>query len=529
MAGGRILDSAAVVLAMAVALGATPGCGDDTTSGGSQTDTTQSPTTTGEDSTTTVGITTSGITASGVGSGDADSTTGADDTTGDPDSSTGPMIECGNGVIEGDEVCDAAELSGETCESQGFDGGRLQCAEDCTGYDDSGCTYFTCGNNTAEGKEPCDGTDLAGATCQSEGFDSGALACDGRCQIDTSGCGVCGNVIVDGDEVCDDIVLFGETCESQGFDSGQLACQPDCLTYDTTGCGTCGNDLIDGAEDCDTMQLGGATCVSAGFDSGTIGCAADCAFDTEGCGICGNTVIDGDELCDTDTVPPGQTCVTEGFDSGLLSCAAGCAAYDTSGCGICGNGVVDGFETCDDGNMIDDDGCPNDCGGGQRVVFVTSQMFTGNLGGLLGADAECQALATAAGLPGVFMAWLGTDTEGPNTRMTPSTTPYVRVDGVQVAPDWAGLIDGNLDAPINVTELGGPVPIGNTSCGGGGFPTVWSSVSSNGTTLGDACANWTSEAPSSRWGRADETTGSWSSWCFGGVCNWISPIYCIQQ
>ena len=105
----------------------------------------------------------------------------------------------------------------------------------------------------------------------------------------------------------------------------------------------------------------------------------------------------------------------------------------------------------------------------------------------------------------------------------------MRVDGVQVADNWADLIDGSLDAPINVTETGGPVPIGNTNCAGGGFPTVWSGTNSNGTSGGDTCGNFAANAGSGRWGRADETTGSWTSWCFGGDCNWVSPIYCVQQ
>ena len=276
------------------------------------------------------------------------------------------------------------------------------------------------------------------------------------------------------------------------------------------------------------MQLGGADCAAAGFDSGTIGCENDCSFDTEGCGICGNGVIDGDELCDTLAVT-GASCVSQGFDSGQLTCQGSCGAYDTSACGICGNGVVDGYEDCDDGDIIDDDECPNDCGGYSRIVFVSSQMFDGNLGGLLGADAQCQALASAAGLSGTYMAWLSTVGESPSTRMTQSPDPYVRVDGVEVAPNWAGLVDGTLSAPINVTELGGPAPIGNTTCAGGGFPTVWSATNSNGTSAGNACANWTSTAGSGLWGQADVTDSTWTNWCSGGICSWVSPIYCVEQ
>jgi hypothetical protein len=501
-------------------------CGDDSTPGSSASSSDGGDTTT-QGTTMVVDPTTSG--ASESGSGDGSATVAVDDTLGSSGTaSTGPVLECGNGTLDGEEVCDGDELAGQTCESQGFDGGTLACAADCGAFDESGCVLVNCGDNTIAGREECDGTDLGEATCASQGFDSGPLACDARCLIDTGECGTCGNVIVDGDEVCDDIVLFGQTCESQGFDSGQLACAADCLTYETAGCGTCGNAVIDGAEDCDAAQLGGADCISAGFDSGTLGCENNCSFDSEGCGICGNGVVDGDELCDGLAVP-GATCVGQGFDSGLLTCQGSCGAYDTTSCGDCGNGVTDGYEDCDDGNMIDDDACPNDCGGYARTVFVSSVMFTGNLGGLLGADGQCQALANAAGLSGTYMAWLSTAAESPSTRMTQSVEPYVRVDGVEVAPNWAGLVDGTLAAPINVTETGGPAPIGNTSCAGGGFPTVWSATNFNGASGGNACANWTSTMGSGLWGQANATDSTWTSWCSGGLCDWLSPIYCVEQ
>src|SRR5690242_15690863 len=41
-----------------------------------------------------------------------------------------------------------------------------------------------------------------------------------------------------------------------------------------------------------------------------------------------------------------------------------------------------------------------------RRVFVTSKTYQGTLGGLAGADMECQKLADAANLGGTWMAWL---------------------------------------------------------------------------------------------------------------------------
>jgi hypothetical protein len=166
-----------------------------------------------------------------------------------------------------------------------------------------------------------------------------------------------------------------------------------------------------------------------------------------------------------------------------------------------------------------------------KTVFVTSTLYDGNMGGLAGADAKCQARAQAAGLTGNYKAWLSDANASPSTRFAQSAAPYKLVDGTVVANNWADLIDGSLVSKINKTELGGPVPIGNTSCAGGGFPTVWSNTTSAGISQGGgaSCSNWTSTGGGSAWGKADETGGLWSSWSGGGLCSWTSPLYCFQQ
>src|SRR5687768_3468798 len=79
---------------------------------------------------------------------------------------------------------------------------------------------------------------------------------------------------------------------------------------------------------------------------------------------------------------------------------------------------------------------PLSCGtGGPCLVFATSQKFTGNLGGVAGADRKCQDLATApgVGLPGTYMAWLSDSTNSPFTRFVKSPGPYQLVTGEKVA------------------------------------------------------------------------------------------------
>ncbi len=51
---------------------------------------------------------------------------------------------CSNNIKEGTEICDGTDLAGQTCISQGFDGGNLACLGDCTGFDTSSCYTISC-------------------------------------------------------------------------------------------------------------------------------------------------------------------------------------------------------------------------------------------------------------------------------------------------------------------------------------------------------------------------------------------------
>ncbi|MGA9724951.1 MAG: hypothetical protein WBQ86_21020 [Candidatus Binatus sp.] len=70
-----------------------------------------------------------------------------------------------------------------------------------------------------------------------------------------------------------------------------------------------------------------------------------------------------------------------------------------------------------------------------NTVFVTSNDFDGNLGGQTGADADCAAAATGAGLSGTFKALaLYLDTQrrgqaGHSARLRPHRRPAFRRPG----------------------------------------------------------------------------------------------------
>lgn len=195
------------------------------------------------------------------------------------------------------------------------------------------------------------------------------------------------------------------------------------------------------------------------------------------------------------------------------------SAAETTGTGTTGSAPTDKTT-----------GCETSCVGPPRVVFVSSQLYTGNLGGLAGADAKCQALADAVKLPGTYMAWLSDNSGSPATRMTRSTGPYVLPDGTQVAADWADLVDGMLDVPIGMTEQLGTPPLGSETCEDE-KPSVWTNTGADGKQIAadESCYNWTNTRGISTWGRADTSDFFWTSSCGPIPCQWPGLLYCFEQ
>jgi cysteine-rich repeat protein len=229
--------------------------------------------------------------------------------------------------------------------------------------------------------------------------------------------------------------------------------------------------------------------------------------------------------CGDGHVQAGVELCDDGPNNGMYGfCASGCMALGPR----CGDNEKNGPEECDDGNQTDDDACSNDCIA-PRLVFVTSAMFSGNLGGLAGADAKCAAVATELGKPGAqWRAWLSDDTGSPSTRMdTAFTGWYQLVDGTPVAHGWSDLTDGTLSAPINLTEHGTP----------SGEPLVaWSNTTPTGKAIsGEHCNNWTSSspAPKGRAGATNDTNVDWTDFTDEALnpitCSAGLHLYCFQD
>ena len=180
----------------------------------------------------------------------------------------------------------------------------------------------------------------------------------------------------------------------------------------------------------------------------------------------------------------------------------------------------------------------------RKLVFVTSAAYDGNLGGLSGADAKCNAAAASAGLPGTYKAWLSDSTASPSTRFTQSAVlPYRRVDGTLVARNWADLTDLILAAPINA--LAAPINVTESGSTLGTNQYAWTYTTFRGSEVVDLgpiflgglhCADWTSNARG-EYGIVgdpaddidDGTLGGWSVFDVA-VCDATGVhLFCFQQ
>ena len=87
----------------------------------------------------------------------------------------------------------------------------------------------------------------------------------------------------------------------------------------------------------------------------------------------------------------------------------------------------------------------------QTIVFLDFSCYTGDLGGLEGADAKCQQAAEDAGLPGIYKAWLSSAGEGNSAverLILPEYTEYVMPDGV--SPEAISPVNPTLPSQLVV-------------------------------------------------------------------------------
>jgi hypothetical protein len=163
------------------------------------------------------------------------------------------------------------------------------------------------------------------------------------------------------------------------------------------------------------------------------------------------------------------------------------------------------------------DDCNDTSATGCNRIFIMAVTNRGNLGGLTGADAQCQTYANAnLSTPGTFKAWLSSASVSASSRLTHATGDYIRVDGTVIANGWSDLTDGTLDNSI------------------GGGSIIWSNSTTNGSivdgTATGACSSWTSLSmtQSVSTGLGSSTTSTWTN-SSTLACNSSGNVYCIEQ
>lgn len=166
--------------------------------------------------------------------------------------------------------------------------------------------------------------------------------------------------------------------------------------------------------------------------------------------------------------------------------------------------------------------------------FVTSTMHSGNLGGLAGADAECQRLAAAVGAGNrtwrAYLSTQGTQSEpSVNARDRIGNGPWYNANGIMVAASLADL-HGDVQRDTNlinvrtaVTEAGDLVNgfgreeglpqehdmLTGSDSHGRAFPPGMSNQANDRT-----CNNWTSDSDDAHAmiGHHDRMSGWNTSW-----------------
>jgi hypothetical protein len=209
-----------------------------------------------------------------------------------------------------------------------------------------------------------------------------------------------------------------------------------------------------------------------------------------------NQDADQDGLCDQDDDP----CPTDPTNT------------DTDGDGAC-----DDTDPCPTLNPDDPDG-DGACGTTYKV-FLSATAWTGNLGGISGADSKCAAEAATAGLSGRWFAWVSTPAQGARARFAAQgvTGPWKRTDGLPVAVNLSDLADGALANPIQRNQHGAAVS-GN----------AWTGTLANAEPDLAHCSSWTAGTAGSLGGQGSSSsaTTTWTA-VVSVPCSTMARLYCF--
>jgi hypothetical protein len=151
-------------------------------------------------------------------------------------------------------------------------------------------------------------------------------------------------------------------------------------------------------------------------------------------------------------------------------------------------------------------------------AFVSSITHSGNLGGVAGADALCNTLATTAKLGGTYRAWVSVTGADAIDHVT-STGPWHLVTGELVAPNKAMLTSGSLKHLIDKDEKGATPPLAEDR--------TWTATGANGRYVGPDCAQWTGAGSGLAGEARNNNAGKWTDLA-SEACASVNRIYCFE-
>lgn len=201
---------------------------------------------------------------------------------------------------------------------------------------------------------------------------------------------------------------------------------------------------------------------------------------------------------------------------GSIACSNSACGDSSSGSDSDGGALRDGSNGADGGAQADARIGPDAVPNTSMSFFVTSTgsgASGGDLGGLAGADAKCQDLATSGGAGArTWHAYLSTGNTGPgaavNARDRIGSGPWFNQQGTMVAASVADLHASSILGELIFDELGNAIP--------GDEHDALTGTASDGTLNSDSetCENWTNGTENSQGqvGHTDTEVGDGESW-----------------
>ena len=191
---------------------------------------------------------------------------------------------------------------------------------------------------------------------------------------------------------------------------------------------------------------------------------------------------------------------------------------------VCGDGFVYvDEEDCEDGNTDDADECSQDCWL-KRRVFVTQEAYTGDLGGVIGADNKCEIAAAKAGLEGEFRAWISDGNFGLAVRFNSMNFRgwYVLTTGENLVYGWDDLTSGEpLLKPIAVNQYAEVLPVL--------IDFAWTNTGPGGhSAQAPDCISWTGGGGAGHAGMVNATNSEWTSYTERDCLGTVAHLYCFQ-